>query len=228
MHVDLVFDPICPWCYIGLRRFWRVRDTYEGLTTETTYRAYELNPDTPIGGWDRTDFLKHKFGGVRLAQHLFEAVKRAGLREQIFFDFDAIKVTPPTLDAHRLVKWSVTLGGSADHVVESLFFRYFSAGEDIGRHDVLVDIARSCGMDWRKVGDLLNSDADVDTVLTENQMARHIGVRGVPFFIFDHRFSITGVEEPQVFVEAMNISLRAALPTLSPISFEADILSAAQ
>lgn len=209
IHVDLVFDPACPWCYIGVRRFWRAQNRTDSQNLSVAYRAYQLNPEIPASGMPRADFLRHKFGSARLAYHLFEAVKRAGVIEGIEFRFDKINVTPNTLNALRLVKWSDTLGGDTANIVETLFYRYFCCGDDIGRKDVLVDIARETGMDWRRAADLLSSDVDVDRIMAEINLSRQNGVRGVPFFIFDRQYSISGVEDLGVFDQTISVAGRA-------------------
>ena len=210
MNVDLIFDPVCPWCYIGVRRLQRVLKSVSAADLELHFRAYQVNPDISDSGVSRQDFLRHKFGGTKAANYLFDAARRAGAKENIDFQFHRITMTPCTIDAHRLVRWTENLGGSPMKVVGALFSRYFTSGENIGRHDVLIDIARAQELDWRTAADWLNSGMDRDLVMAESRMARQMGVRGVPFFIFNHCFSITGVEDVQVFHNAISVAMRAS------------------
>ena len=209
MDVDVVIDPICPWCFIGKRRFERAVAARPGLDIRRSYRAYQLNPDMPQEGMDRRDYLRLKFGGLRLADHLYENIRRAGIEEGIDFQFEKIERTPNTLNAHRLIRWARTLDLQSE-ISEELFRRYFLAGEDIGRQDVLVDAARSVGMDWRLVAELLGTDSDRDTVMAEDRMARQMGVRGVPFYIVEHAYAITGVEEFPVFLQVFDVAQEKA------------------
>jgi predicted DsbA family dithiol-disulfide isomerase len=132
-----------------------------------------------------------------------------GEKEGIAFDFAAIRRRPNTINSHRLVRWAEA-AGVQDDVVERLFIAYFENGEDIGDIRVLSDIADFCGMDGVEVARLLEGDDDVALVEREDQLAREIGVTGVPAFIFGGRVAVSGAREPEMLAEAIDKALDAA------------------
>jgi predicted DsbA family dithiol-disulfide isomerase len=126
----------------------------------------------------------------------------AGLEEDIGFDFDKIKKSPNTIDSHRLIRWALN-EGCQDEMIEILFKLYFEDGEDIGDRQVLLKAAEHVGMDVELVDGLLASDADRDLIAQEIAQAREIGVQGVPTYIFDNKYVLTGAQEPHVLVSAI-------------------------
>ena len=133
MQIDIVSDTICPWCYIGKRKFERALETRPDLSVDISWRPFQLNPHMPAGGMDRDAYLATKFGGDTRAGHIYRAVSDAGRAVGIAFDFDRIRRTPSTLDSHRMIRWARSAGVQND-LVEILFRRYFLAGDDIGDH----------------------------------------------------------------------------------------------
>lgn len=158
------------------------------------WRPFQLDPTLPKGGADRKEYLARKFGNTPQSRLIAAAIRDAGEREGITFAFDRIARTPNTLDCHRLIRWAGTAGVQG-RVVEALFLRYFTFGEDISRHDVLVDVARAAGMDAEIVEGLLASDADMELVQREATLAQKMGVSGVPSMLFDGRYLMSGAED---------------------------------
>src|SRR5690242_785289 len=136
MHIDIVSDVICPWCFIGKRRLARALAQRPGLAVSITWRAFQLNPDMQPGGMPREAYLAAKFGSAAHAARIYATITDAGAGENIEFDFDAIRRTPNSRDAHRLIRYA-TKFGKADPVVEALFSAYFEHGRDIGDRQVL-------------------------------------------------------------------------------------------
>jgi predicted DsbA family dithiol-disulfide isomerase len=158
----------------------------------------------PREGLDRETYLDAKFGGRERATQIYAAIRQAGGEEGIDFAFDKIARTPSTIDSHRLIRWSES-AGCQDAVVEILFRRYFLEGADIGDARVLVEIAAEAGMDAELVGDLLAKDADVELVKSEDVSARQMGVAGVPFFVVDGKYAISGAQDPGVFLQVFDL-----------------------
>src|SRR5437764_1861408 len=113
MHIDIVSDVICPWCFIGKRRLARALEQRTELAVSVTWRAFQLNPEMPKGGMVRADYVAAKFGGVAHAARIYAAIAEAGRGENIAFAFERIRRTPNTRDAHRLIRYA-TLAGNAD------------------------------------------------------------------------------------------------------------------
>jgi len=211
MRIDIVSDTICPWCFIGKRRLQRALTLRPDLPVEIGWRPFQLNPEMPPGGADRKEYLAQKFGGSNRARQIYNAIAEAGLEEGIEFDFDGIPRTPNTLASHRLIRWSAS-AGAQDRVVELLFRRYFLEGQDIGDHGVLRGIADAAGMDAELVGKLLAEDADLDLVRSEDKLARDMGIAGVPCFIVERKYAVSGAQEPAVFLQVFDLAARDGQP----------------
>lgn len=206
IQVDIVSDVMCPWCFIGKRRFEKaLQSVGADIDVRVHWRPFQLDPTLPPEGKDREAYLAEKFGGIEQARSLYRNVKTAGDGEKIPFDFDSIAVSPNTLDAHRLIRWAQNAGDDVqDRVVERLFELYFVEGRNIGDQAVLVEAARDCGMDAAIVESLLASDADRQEVRNEIEIAQSMGVNGVPCFIIDSRYAVMGAQDPATIAEAIN------------------------
>ncbi len=200
MHIDIISDTVCPWCYIGKRRFERAAAERPEMDVTVSWRPYQLNPDMPEEGMDRHEYVTTKFGGEENARETYERVRLVGEGEDIPFAFDLVQRTPNTVDSHRLIRWA---GGAGvqDAVVEKLFQRYFLEGADIGDAEVLMEIAEEVGMDGDLVGDLLERGDDREEVQAENQQLREMGVSAVPCFIVDSKYVVMGAQEPETFLQ---------------------------
>ncbi|MEQ8400232.1 MAG: DsbA family oxidoreductase [Roseitalea porphyridii] len=212
MSVDVISDVMCPWCFIGKRRLERAAEMAEGeFDLSVTWRPFQLDATIPAGGVDRREYLDAKFGGADQAQEAYARIGAAGASEGIDFNFEAIDVSPNTLDAHRVIRWA----GGVDEatqgaVVEQLFRRFFLHGEDIGQTDVLARAAGEAGMDDVLVRDLLATERDVEEVGAEAAHAAQIGVTGVPCFIFARRIAVSGAHEPETLIMAMREAAKEA------------------
>ncbi len=203
MNIDISSDVICPWCFIGKRRLERALAARPGLDARIIWRAFQLNPDMPPEGMERHSYLAAKFGSAEGAERIYENIAAAGAGEDIAFAFDRIKRTPNTISAHRLIRYAGE-NESQDAVVELLFRRYFEQGVDIGDDQCLVETAADAGLDADAVRTYLASDRDLDAVRLEDLEARRSGVSGVPCFIIDRRYAISGAQAPQVFLRVFD------------------------
>jgi predicted DsbA family dithiol-disulfide isomerase len=206
MQIDFISDTVCPWCFIGKRRLARAMAMRPDIVFDVRYRPYRLDPTVPKAGLDRRAYLISKFGtngGVEEAQRIIAA---EGAKDGIEFDFAAIRRAPNTLDSHRLIRWAA-LTGAQDEVVERLFAAYFENGDDIGDIRVLSDIADVCGMEGSQIADMLESDQDRNLVEREDQLAREMGVTGVPAMIFGNKVAVSGAREPDMLAMAIDKAL---------------------
>lgn len=202
MKLDVVSDTVCPWCYIGKKRLDQAMEMHGGEGITLVWRPFQLDASIPPGGVDRKTYMEKKFGAER-AKEVGNTIREFGNAVGIDFRFDLIEKSPNTLDSHRLIRWAGT-AGCQNEMVDSLFRRYFEHGEDIGSHDVLVDAAREVGMDTDIVRDLLSKDADRDLIAKEDAMAREIGIQGVPSFVINSQWVVTGAQEPETLVRMFN------------------------
>lgn len=200
--IDIVSDTVCPWCFIGKRRLeTALAELGEDVRVQIGWRPFQLNPDMPAGGLDRKEYLETKFGGPERARQIYDHIREAGKTVGIEFNFRDIPKTPNTIDSHRLIDWSARRD-KQDAVVTALFEAYFLNGRDIGDIDTLVDIAESAGLPADEARAYLESDEDADRIRQEDNMARQMGVSGVPCFIINRKYAVSGAQDPAVFIEA--------------------------
>ncbi|MEC9166930.1 MAG: DsbA family oxidoreductase [Pseudomonadota bacterium] len=198
LQIEIFSDVVCPWCYIGKRRFERAHTARPHTGLAVTWRAFQLNPEMPADSIDRQRYLELKFGGGDQAGQVYHRIATAGAEEGIDFAFDRIRRTPNTVNAHRLVRWA-RQQDRQDEVVESLFQAYFLEGLDIGDRDNLAEIAALAGLDRADARAFLDSVEGVREVLDETRLAYNSGITGVPCFIVDRKYAISGAQEPEAF-----------------------------
>lgn len=195
MQLDVISDTVCPWCYIGKRRLDKALTLWDrkDVDINVSWRPYQLDATIPAEGVDRAKYYERKFGTER-AKEAGKMIAELGEIEGINFAFDKIKRSPNTLNSHRLVKWAGTAGVQLE-AVELLFKRYFEEGEDVGKDEVLIEVATDVGMDVALVKELLAGDADRKHIEQEDHMAREMGITGVPCFLFENKFSVVGAQD---------------------------------
>lgn len=206
LTIEVVFDLVCPWCFLGTRRLRRTLRSRPDVAAELTWRPFLLNPDVPAGGVPRQDYLVRKFGGEDRARRLHATIAELGRAEGVPFRFDRIRRIPPSLDAHRLVRFAGR-HGEADAIVDALFSAYFIDGVDIGDHGALARIAGGVGLDAGQAFRFLASGQEADAVHADNLRAHRLGINGVPCFVVQGRHAIAGAQEPEVLERLLDISL---------------------
>ena len=200
--LDIISDPICPWCYIGKANFEKAVEAKGYQPFDIFWRPFQLNPDMPKGGMDRRKYLEAKFGAER-AETFYKQIEDHAKGAGLDVRFDLIERTPNTFDAHRLIRWSRSTG-MQNAVVNQLFARYFERGEDLGDRDLLLDVAESVGMEREVVKQLYDNDADRELLETEESTAREIGVNGVPTFIVANKHVVTGAQPPDLWENVLD------------------------
>ena len=198
IKLDIMSDPICPWCYIGKAHLDRALEAHPDHPFVIEWHPFQLNPDMPAEGMDRRAYLEAKFGGkegaVRAYAPVVENAEQAGLK----IDFDGMQRTPNTLDAHRLIHWA-GIEGKQTAAVSALFKAYFVEARDIGDHEVLADVADTIGMDASVVLRLLSSDADREDIAARDAHSRSMGINSVPTFIVGQRHAVPGAQPPELW-----------------------------
>jgi predicted DsbA family dithiol-disulfide isomerase len=207
LRVDVVFDFVCPWCYIGKRRLEAALEVWKaehpgGLEPVVRWLPFQLNPEIPSGGISRREHLERKHGPDGPSPEKQEHVAALGKVLGLAFEFYRITAQPNTIDAHRLSGCAQGQGWQ-DAMVEALFRAYFMEGIDLNDHDALVSLAASVGFDWGQVALYLGSATDVQTVRRLELEARVAGIDIVPFFIFNGKVTVSGAHEVKVLLEAM-------------------------
>ena len=212
ISIDLFSDPICPWCYIGKRRLEEALAIRPDIRVEIEWHGFQLNPMMLHDGMNRSDYLSLKFGNPDNARRLYENIEGVGQQAGIAFNFERIAVTPNTINAHRLIRLAGQYGVQND-VVERLFAAYFIDGENIGDIMTLASIGDAAGIDRETAQTFLESGEDIEAVKSDDMQARQLGIQGVPFFILDHQYAVSGAQEPEAFYplfDLLTVERRAA------------------
>jgi len=202
IKLDIMSDPICPWCYIGKAHLDRALQDHPNHPFAIEWHPFQLNPEMPREGMDRRAYLEGKFGGkegaVRAYAPVVEHAEKAGLN----INFEAMQRTPNTLDAHRLIHWA-GIEGRQTAAVSALFKAYFVDARDIGDAEVLADIADSIEMDAAVVTRLLKSDVDAQDIRDRDAHSRKMGVNSVPTFIIANAHAVPGAQPPELWAQVI-------------------------
>ena len=198
VKLDVLSDPICPWCYIGKTHLDKALEAEGDHPFVIEWHPFQLNPDMPEDGMDRREYLERKFGGKENAVKVYGQIADHAEQAGIEIDFAAIKRTPNTVNAHRLIHWA-GIEGKQNDVVDALFSAYFKEGRDIGDIETLADIADGIGMDASVVTRLLKSDEDLSAIKDRDTHSREMGVNSVPTFIVGSRHAVPGAQPPELW-----------------------------
>ena len=191
--IDIISDPICPWCYIGKTRLDRALELNPTHNFIIEWHPFQLNPTMPKDGMDRREYLEAKFGGQKEAIDVYSNIDKTATETGLSLNFGGIKRTPNTIDAHRLIHWA-GIEGRQNSIIDRLFKAYFQEGRDISEHSVLTRIASAAGMDQDVVRSLLKSDADKEDIKARDTDARKRGIQGVPAFVVANEYVIQGAQ----------------------------------
>jgi predicted DsbA family dithiol-disulfide isomerase len=200
-----VSDVVCPWCFVGKRKLAAALELYaqerpDEPAPRVTWRPFQLNPQMPAEGMPRSEYVQRKFG--RSGTEVYARVSQAGKTVGIDFAFDRIERQPNTLAPHALVALA-DQHGKQDEVVDALFNAYFLEGRDLTDATVLAEVVTDAGLPRDAVEACLADDRARDIAAREDEQAREMGVSGVPFFIFNGRYVVSGAHEPQTLLQAM-------------------------
>lgn len=203
IKIDIVSDVVCPWCYIGKRRIEKAIDQLKDqFEFEISYLPFELNAQVPKEGLDQREYLSNKFGGgdrfTQLTQHVTSVAASEGLK----FDFNKQKVMPNTRDAHRII-WLAKEEGRQLAVKEAFMKAYFEEGINLSDPKNLIAITVACGLPEEKVSALLNSEEGLKEVIATEKLNEQRGVSGVPFYIINDQYGISGAQPTEVFIQAL-------------------------
>ena len=201
--IEIISDPICPWCYIGKTRFERALKARPEHGFEISWKPFQLNPNMPAEGMDRREYLERKFGGKTAAIEVYSSIQKAAEEDGLKVKLDKIARTPNTINAHRLIHWA-GIEGVQNEAVAALFIANFEEGKDISDPELLADIAQSVGMDREMTRRLLASDAEIAETRAADEKAREMGVQGVPTFLVDGQYVVNGARDTAFWVDLID------------------------
>ena len=201
MHIDLFSDTVCPWCRIGKRHLELALADWPGEPVTIRYRSFFLDPTIPPEGRDFRAHMTAKGGGRVPLEQFFAAPRERGAAVGLTFNFEAIERAPNTLLSHRLV--AIAPEEKRGALLDALYAAYFEHGQDIGDAAVLAAVAAAVGQDGLStaavpMAEALAGDAGTDEVLADVDYARQVGISGVPFFVFNGRYALSGAQPVEV------------------------------
>lgn len=203
LHVDVIADLICPWCYLGKRRLDDALLAVHGPSTVSWY-PFQINPTMPPGGMNIEEYLVSKFGNPDDLKPALEKLTEVGNSEGINFRFEKLLRVPNTLDAHRLMKLAETERANASDLAEEFLKGFFESGLDIGDRDVLSNLASRHGLESRDINKTLDDDLSRRVVLSQEAQVRQGGIVGVPDFLVNRRLFVVGAQSTDALVNAFD------------------------
>ena len=199
IHIEVVSDVVCPWCYIGKRRMEKAIDQLKDQCDFTlTFSPFELNLDVPPEGLNQKAYLIKKFGGEARYDQITQQVAQVAQGEGLHFDFKKQKISPNTRDCHRII-WMAKAEGKQMAVNEAFMKAYFEEGVDLSKHENIIQVAVGAGLDKVRVTTLLDSTEGLDEVTRAEQTNYEREISGVPFYIINNKYGVSGAQPTEFF-----------------------------
>ena len=197
--IDVISDVVCPWCYIGKRRLEKgIKHTQYSDNVQVKYHPFQLDPSVPTEGVDFQTYMENRFGASFVSK--FRQVEQAAVGEGLDFDFEQLPKAINTFALHRILTVAEADGIQSD-TKEALMKAYFVDRQDLTQKNILIDLMQTLGWSAEKTKEILDSDIAADAVKEEMNYYRQLGVTGVPFFIINQKYAISGAQPAEVFAE---------------------------
>jgi predicted DsbA family dithiol-disulfide isomerase len=200
MKIKIFLDTICGWCYIGHKRLFNALAEFKDKKFEVEYAPFLLNPDMPLAGIKRSDYLVMKFGSKENAQPMYDRMSEQATSEGLNFKLNDIQITPSTILSHILI--DLTQGMKEQNsIVENIFKTYFINTDNIGDPANLIAIGVKNGLKKEIIKEAFESKKKRDEILEKNQRAYKMGITGVPLVMFDNQVAVQGAENKDSIIE---------------------------
>ena len=198
IKVDIISDAVCPWCFIGKKRLDEALNKFKNHEFDINWHAFQLNPTMPNKGMERKLYLNSKFGGENRADEIYKNIELAGISSNIKFNFDKITTMPNSFNAHILIEFSKEQN-LQNKISEELFNAFFIEGKNIGESNILLELANKNNiLNFSKQIFTERKDL-IENVQKSDTTSRDRGISGVPFFIINDNYAVSGAQESQVF-----------------------------
>lgn len=223
MKVEIWSDFVCPFCYIGKRKFEMALEQFVHKNQVVSeLKSFELDPNADSSARMSTnEMLAKKYGmSMEQAKAANANVAQTAAEVGITFRIDG-QLVQNTFDAHRLAQYAAVQGRGAE-MAERLFRAHFTENEPIGDKDCLVRLAADTGLDSEKVKAMLAADDFADVVQEQEQEGSNLGIRGVPFFVIDRKYAVSGAQSPSVFLDTLNKAWSEKYPELVQVDGDDD------
>jgi len=214
VKIDIWSDVVCPWCYIGKRLLEKALAGFPH-EVEVTYRSFELDPSAPVGGQERSvESLGRRYGGVDRVHAMQEHVREQSAAEGLSLRLDET-LHVNSVDAHRLLHLALDSSGreAQARLKEALMSAYFEQARDLSDHAVLREVATDVGLDARRVDEVLAGDQYADAVRADVARAASYGATGVPYFVLEDQYAVSGAQPTEVFAQVLDQVWEATRPT---------------
>ena len=202
VKLDILSDPVCPWCYIGKTNLARALEAAPDHPFVVEWHPFQLNPEMPKAGVDRRTYLEAKFGGPEPVAQMQARLDQHAAAAGLTIPWERIPRVPNTLDAHRLIHWA-GIEARQTPMVSALFRAYWQEGRDIGDAATLAAIAGEAGLDAAMVAELLAGDADAAEISARDAHSRARGVTGVPTFVIANRHVVNGAQPAELWTRVI-------------------------
>ena len=200
MKIKIFLDTICGWCYIGHKRLFNALAEFKDKKFEVEYAPFLLNPDMPLAGIKRSDYLVMKFGSKENAQPMYDSMSEQATSEGLNFKLNDIQITPSTILSHILI--DLTQGMKQQNsIVENIFKTYFINADNIGDPTNLIAIGVKNGLKKEIIKEAFESKKKRDEILEKNQRAYKMGITGVPLVMFNDQVAVQGAENKDSIIE---------------------------
>jgi predicted DsbA family dithiol-disulfide isomerase len=203
LHVEVIADLVCPFCYIGKRRLDEAMRAVQG-PSDISWYPYQLNPDMPENGMSLHDYLSMRFGSPANVEPILEQLAADAREENIDFRFDRIEHVPNTLRAHQLMYLAETRRKDQSALAEELMTAFFRRGEDIGDTEILVELGARHGLLPDDIDRVIDEDSSRQIVLSREAQVRSSGIAGVPGFLLNRRLLVIGAQDTDALVNAFD------------------------
>ncbi len=203
LHIEIIADLVCPFCYLGKRRLEEALQAFQG-PRDVSWYPYQLNPDMPADGMLLEDYLASRFGNPNRIEPVLEGLTAAGRATGIEFRFDKLVRVPNTIAAHQLMQLAGTEGADQSRLAEALMQAYLELGKDIGDWDVLTEIALDQGMQVDTVRSTFTDAKSRNAIRTREAQVKASGMNGVPGYLLNRRLLIVGAQPTEVMINAFD------------------------
>ena len=203
LHVEVIADFVCPFSYLGKRRFETALEAVEG-PSDVSWYPFQLNPEIPLVGMPFEDYLIQRFGSRDNIDPVLDHLAMEGKAEGIDFAFDRINHVPNTLPAHQVMQVAETLGADQAALAEGLMRAFFTEGRNIGERNVLIDVAKAAGMPAQETRRAIGSDRSRQVVVTREAQVRSSGLSAAPGFLINRRLFVVGAQPTEHIVNAFD------------------------
>ena len=203
LHVEVIADLVCPFCYIGKRRLDQAMQAVQG-PSDVSWFPYQLNPDMPANGMSMEEYLSMRFGSPANVQPVLDQLAADARREDIELRFDRIEHVPNTLRAHQVMYLAETRRKDQSALAEELLAAFFRRGENIGDREILIELGARHGLLPDDVDRVMDEDSSRQIVLSREAQVRSSGIAGVPGFLLNRRLLVIGAQDEDTLVNAFD------------------------